>query len=85
MKKFVSRATPLSIILNIILVINVIVVLYPVLFTISSSFSVSSSLAATSVIPFTDEKDVSTNVCVVCNGTGKKADSRFAIYERWLC
>ena len=75
MKKFVSRATPLSIILNIILVINVIVVLYPVLFTISSSFSVSSSLAATSVIPFTDEKDVSTNVCVVCNGTGKKADS----------
>ena len=75
MKKFVSRATPLSIILNIILVINVIVVLYPVLFTISSSFSVSSSLAATSVIPFTDEKDVSTNVCVVCNGTAKKADS----------
>lgn len=75
MKKFISRATPLSIILNVILVINVIIVVYPVLFTVSSSFSVSSSLAATSVIPFTDEKDVSTNVCIICNGTGKKIDS----------
>lgn len=75
MKKIISRSTPLSIILNVILIINVIVVLYPVLFTISSSLSVSSSLAATSVIPFTDEKDVSTDVCVICNGSGKRADT----------
>ena len=84
MKKIISRATPFSIILNVILIINVIVVLYPVLFTISSSLSTSSSLAATSVIPFTDEKDVSTDADLACNGTGKRVDSKMTIRLRDL-
>lgn len=75
MKKVLNKTTPMSVILNIILFINVIVVLYPVLFTISSSLTLSSSLAATSVIPFTDEKDVVTGVCNDCYGTGKQAES----------
>lgn len=75
MKKVLNKTTPVSVILNIILFINVIVVLYPVLFTISSSLTLSSSLAATSVIPFTDEKDVLTGVCNDCYGTGRQAES----------
>lgn len=72
MKKVLNRATPVSVILNIILFINVVVVLYPVLFTVGSSLTLSSSLAATSIIPFTDEKDVLTSACPDCYGTGRK-------------
>ena len=75
MTKHFSKATPVSIILNIILIINVCIVLYPVLFTISSSFTKSNSLAATSVIPFTDQKDLSQTDCMVCFGTGLKVDT----------
>lgn len=75
MTKHFSKATPISIILNIILIINVCIVLYPVLFTISSSFTKSNSLAATSVIPFTDQKDLSQTECMICYGTGHKVDN----------
>lgn len=74
-KKVLNRPTPLSMVMTMILVINVIVVLYPVLFTISSSLTLSSSLAATSVIPFTKEKDVATDICNDCDGTGRKVES----------
>ncbi|MBQ5471766.1 MAG: sugar ABC transporter permease [Treponema sp.] len=71
MTKKVSKATPVSIILNIILIINALIVLYPVLFTVSSSLTKSNSLAATSVIPFTDQKDISyTEDCYKCDGRG---------------
>ena len=71
MKKHFSKATPISVILNLILIINVIIVIYPVLFTISSSLTKSNSLAATSVIPFTEQTDKSTvEKCEVCDGKG---------------
>lgn len=73
MTKHLSKSTPISVILNLILIINVVIVLYPVLFTISSSFTKSNSLAATSVIPFTDQTDKSVvEECYACNGTGNK-------------
>lgn len=75
MTKQLSKATPISIIINIILIINVCIVLYPVLFTVSSSFTKSNSLAATSVIPFTDQKDLSQTDCMICYGTGHKVDT----------
>lgn len=71
MKKHFSKATPISVILNLILIINVIIVVYPVLFTISSSLTKSNSLAATSVIPFTEQTDKSTvEMCEACEGKG---------------
>lgn len=71
MTKLTSKATPVGIVLNIILFINVIIVLYPVLFTISSSFTKSNSLAATSVIPFTTQVDKEIrDDCQQCNGAG---------------
>ncbi len=73
MTKHFSKATPVSVILNLILIINVIIVVYPVLFTISSSLSKSNSLAATSVIPFTEQKDEAIEeTCYSCNGSGNK-------------
>lgn len=73
MTKHFSKATPVSVILNLILIINVIIVVYPVLFTISSSLTKSNSLAATSVIPFTDQIDKSVvEECYACDGTGVK-------------
>lgn len=84
MKKILNHATPLSILLNIILLINVVIVLYPVLFTISSSLTLSSSLAATSVIPFTDEKDISSNSCKMCYGVGKTIDNTKTVKIRDL-
>ena len=45
MKKHFSKATPISVILNLILIINIIIVVYPVLFTISSSLTKSNSLS----------------------------------------
>lgn len=71
MKKYFSKATPVSVVLNLILIINVIIVVYPVLFTISSSLTKSNSLAATSVIPFTEQTDKSTvETCKACEGKG---------------
>ena len=71
MKKHFSKATPISVILNLILIINVIIVIYPVLFTIRSSLTKSYSLAATSVIPFTELTDKSTvEQCEACDGKG---------------
>ena len=68
MQKRTSKATPLSILLNLILIINALVVLYPVLFTISSSLTESSSLAATSVIPFTSQVDEEEKIpCDLCS------------------
>lgn len=58
--------------------------MYPVLFTVSSSLTLSSSLAATSVIPFTEEKDVSTGICTTCFGTGKEVDTKKVIKVRDL-
>lgn len=71
MKRKLNSATPLSILMNIILIINVVIVLYPVLFTISSSFSLNNSLGASSIIPFTDEDDTYVmNKCEACEGSG---------------
>lgn len=71
MKRKLNSATPLSIIMNIILLINVVVVLYPVLFTVSSSLSLNNSLGASSVIPFTDENDRYIKWdCDECDGRG---------------
>lgn len=71
MTKHISKATPVSIILNVILIINALIVLYPVLFTISSALTKSNSLAATSVIPFTKQIDeTKVEKCYKCEGTG---------------
>ena len=75
MKRKLNSATPLSILMNIILLINVVIVLYPVLFTISSSFSLNNSLGASSVIPFTDETDRYIKWdCEECDGRGFKEE-----------
>lgn len=71
MKRKLNSATPLSILMNIVLLINVVIVLYPVLFTISSSFSLNNSLGASSVIPFTEEEDRYIKWdCEECDGRG---------------
>ncbi|UKI52899.1 MAG: hypothetical protein L6V86_07130 [Treponema sp.] len=82
MKKHFSKATPISVILNLILIINVIIVVYPVLFTISSSLTKSNSLAATSVIPFTEQTDKSTvEMCEACEGKGYRYIDIKSSYE----
>lgn len=82
MKKYFSRSTPISIILNVILIINVIIVLYPVLFTVSSSFTLTNSLGASSVIPFTNEDDTYvTEPCRECDSTGMQGEEECGYCE----
>lgn len=97
MKKHLNSATPLSILLNVILIINVIVVVYPVLFTVSSSLTKSNSLAQSSIIPFTEmtkksvDKDctacggkgfIEQNVCETCKGTGSVQSLEYSFRPR---